>query len=154
MDKNERARVIYRAEQMERASKSKGKRCGMFGATGLDVLRSLLFKFGDRPMPSYRAIRRVTGLCNETISKALKNLKAAGLMEVQRRTRPTLLGSRRITNAYAFPRQISLPLLGREQKTSVESSKIASSVPEKPLAGSLLDALNGLGGRFGRQLTG
>ena len=139
MDRNDRARVIYRAERMERATKAKGCKNGVLGYTGLTVLRALVFKFQASPTPSYDAIKRATGYCLDTIAKALNRLEAAGLLEVKRgRGVRTVQGWRRITNAYAVPRQACLPLGARELKIPIEIKKVARNVPTEGLAGIVL----------------
>ena len=139
MDRNDRARVIYRAEHMERATKLKGRKNGVLGDAGLNVLRALVFKFGKHPTPSYDAIKRATGYCLDTIAKALNRLEAAGLLEVKRgRGLRTAQGWRRISNAYAVPRQVCLPLGARELKIPIEIKKVARSVPTEGLAGIVL----------------
>ena len=138
MDRNDRARVIYRAEHMERATKLKGCKNGVLGDAGLNVLRALVFKFGKHPTPSYEAIKRATGLCLDTVSQALKRLVAAGLIEVENRSVRTAQGWRRITNAYAVPRQARLPLDAGELRIPIEIKKVARSVPTAGLAGIVL----------------
>lgn len=148
MDRNDRARVIYRAERMERATKPKGRKNGVLGYTGLNVLRALVFKFGKHPAPSYEAIKRATGHCLDTISQALKRLVAAGLIEVEHRSVRTAQGWRRITNAYAVPRQACLPLDGGEPRIPEGSKKVARFVPFEELTGPVRDALDALGARI------
>ena len=138
MDRNDRARIIYRAEHLERATKPKGKRNGVLGYTGLTILRALLFKFAARPTPSYKAIKGATGYCMDTISTALKRLRAAGLIEVVPQGRRTLLGWRRTNNLYRFPAQARLPLHPGEQQIPTEIKKEARSVPVGSLAGIVL----------------
>ncbi len=148
MDRNDRARVIYRAEHLDRATKPKGRKNGVLGHTGLNVLRALVFKFGKHPAPSYDAISRVTGHCLDTVSQALKRLVAAGLIEVENRSVRTAQGWRRITNAYAVPRQASLPLGRGELGIPEGNKKIARFVPFEELTGSVRDALDALGARI------
>lgn len=148
MDRNDRARVIYRAEHLDRATKLKGRKNGVLGDTGLNVLRALVFKFGKHPTPSYDAIKRATGLCLDTVSKALKRLVATGLIEVENRSVRTVQGWRRITNAYAVPRQACLPLDAGELRIPTESKKVARFVPFEELTGPVRDALDALGARI------
>ncbi len=148
MDRNDRARVIYRAERMERATKTKGRKNGVLGYTGLNVLRALLFRFGKHPTPSYDDIKRATGHCLDTISEALKRLLAAGLIEIEVRGVHTAQGWRRVTNAYAVPRQASLPLDHGELRIPEESKRAARFVPFENLTGPLRDALDALGQRI------
>ena len=76
MDKNHRARIIFRAERLERATKAPGQRSGTLGQSGLALLRCLLFRFGDHVAPSYKAIQRATGFCCATISEGLSGTAA------------------------------------------------------------------------------
>ncbi len=148
MDRNDRARVIYRAERMERATKPKGRKNGALGYTGLNVLRALVVRFGKHPTPSYADITRVTGHCLDTVSEALKRLVAAGLIEVETRGVRTAQGWRRIANAYAVPRQASLPLGCGELRIPEGSKKIARFVPFEELTGPVRHALDALGARI------
>lgn len=102
MNKNQRSQIIWRAERLERATKAKGRPSGCLGQTGLVLLRTLLFRFGDAPEPSYKALRTITGLAFSTIADAIKRLEAAGIIFKARRTRLTRLGVRVVTNAYRF----------------------------------------------------
>jgi hypothetical protein len=88
LDRNMRAKVIFLAEGLERATKQPGRRGGVLGLTGLLVLRALLFHFlgaDGRLDPSYAAIQRKTGLCRATIAKALDRLRQTGILRMTRR---------------------------------------------------------------------
>jgi DNA-binding transcriptional ArsR family regulator len=88
LDRNERVRIIHKAETLERRTKAKGRASGAIGLTGLAILRVLLFRFlskTGRCFPSYAAIQRETGFSLSTISAALKRLEAAGLVYIARR---------------------------------------------------------------------
>ncbi|MCV0371742.1 helix-turn-helix domain-containing protein [Filomicrobium sp.] len=89
LDRNGRAKLIAKAEAIERASKLPGKRSGVLGLTGLTVLRVLVLHFANRGNglcnPSYSAIQKQTGFCRQTICRALRSLEAAGLLIVTRR---------------------------------------------------------------------
>ena len=108
IDRNQRVKIIYAAEALERRTKAKGCKSGVLGQSGLRVLRSLLFDFCAIPTgrccPSYEAIRARTGFCNSTISGALKRLETSGLVQIVRRIIRTRLGARQTSNAYAFSR--------------------------------------------------
>jgi hypothetical protein len=149
MDRNHRAQIIWRAERLERTTKAKGHANGDLGLTGLALLRILLFRFGDCPTPSYKALRRASGFCIDTISKALKRLAAAGLISIERRWHRTRLGPRRLTNQYGFPAQLSLILPRGEPKKPIERKFLgASFVPFERLEGPLRLALEALGRRL------
>lgn len=89
LDRNGRARLLVQAEGLERRSKLPGKRCGLLGLSGLAVLRALVLGFQHSKTglccPSIETIRRKTGLCKQTIVKALRALEAVGLLIVTRR---------------------------------------------------------------------
>jgi hypothetical protein len=89
LDRNDRARILHCAEALERRTKQKHKRDGLLGQSALAVLRCLLFQFQNRQSgrldPSYTQIQKITGFCRETVSKALKNLEIAGILEIMRR---------------------------------------------------------------------
>ena len=76
---------------------------------------------------------------SNTLTPLIKRLEAAGLLEVKRgRGVRTAQGWRRISNAYALPRQACLPLDARELKIPIEIRKVARSVPTEGLAGIVL----------------
>jgi hypothetical protein len=89
IDRNDRARIMWLAEGLERRTKLPRKRDGAIGQSGLAVLRALLFHFLNPERgqldPSYRQIQRTTGFCLQTISLALKRLVASGILFKQRR---------------------------------------------------------------------
>ena len=77
-DRNERARILYLAEQLERRTKPAGGRNGVLGYVWLAVLKALLFRFhrGRDGMccPSYTVLQAATGLCKQSVANALKRL--------------------------------------------------------------------------------
>jgi hypothetical protein len=85
----DRARVMDRAEALERSTKDKGKRDGVLGQSALRVLRAFLFHFLNNDTgqldPSYEKIQKETGFCMQTIAVALKRLERAGILEIRRR---------------------------------------------------------------------
>jgi hypothetical protein len=141
IDRNHRARVIYRAESLERCTKEHGRPSGALGQTGLAVLRCLLFRFGDRPEASYKAIMRGTRFCKQTIAKALERLEIAGILIIERRSARTAAGYRVLTNRYSFKELLSLPA-GQQEKP------IKSLIPFEQLTGPLKAALDQLGERI------
>jgi len=85
----QRARIIQRAEDIERATRQSGRRNGALGRPAVDILRALVLRFGrsGKCFPSYAAIREHTGYCNETIRQALRALENSGLIaRIRRRT--------------------------------------------------------------------
>jgi DNA-binding MarR family transcriptional regulator len=143
IDRNERSRLIYRAEAIERNTKMKGRPYGALGLTGLVILRCLLFRFAHQQDPSYKAIRRATGLAFSTISGALHRLELAGFLVIVRRVRSTPLGRRVINNLYRLtsPLPCLIPAAGREKEPQ-------SFVPYSRLEGPLRRALDSLGAKI------
>src|SRR3954453_12495713 len=82
ISRDQRVRLLRRAEAIERATKARGKQSGALGQSGLRVLRCLLFDFANtatgRCDPGYRAICRATGFCRETVAGALARLGGGG----------------------------------------------------------------------------
>ena len=89
LDRNERARILYLAEALERQTKPAGGRNGVLGYVGLTVLRGLVFGFMRRAdglcCPSVKAIQEHTGLSRSAIFEALNKLEAAGIVKRVRR---------------------------------------------------------------------
>lgn len=89
IDRNQRARLIFAAEAYERRTKPQGKRAGALCQSGLQVLRCIAFRFLSVPKgeawPSYDALQAATGLCRQTIARAIRRLEAAGFLLVTRR---------------------------------------------------------------------
>jgi hypothetical protein len=89
IDRNERAKIVFMAEQLERRTKPAGGRNGVLGYVGLDVLRALLLRFhrGRDGMccPSYTVLQAATGLCRQSIANGLKRLEACGILKITRR---------------------------------------------------------------------
>jgi hypothetical protein len=89
LDRNDRARLIFLAEQLERRTKDKGRKNGVLGNVGLEVLRALLFRFADSKtglcFPSYLALQTLTGRCRGAIAAAVRRLEHAGIIRVTRR---------------------------------------------------------------------
>lgn len=89
LDRNQRARLLTLAEGLERRTKEPGKRNGLLGQSGLQVLRALLLRFANNRtgvcFPSLLKIQAVTGLCRQTIVTALARLERCGLIRITRR---------------------------------------------------------------------
>ena len=89
LDRNERARIVFLCEALERRTKGPGQRNGQLGYTGLAVLRALIFGFLNRATgalyPSYDAIQRRTGFCRSSIAHALARLERCGVLTITRR---------------------------------------------------------------------
>jgi hypothetical protein len=85
---DDRAKVMARAETLERSTKDRGQRDGVLGQSALRILRALLFHFigeDGKLDPSYKAIKAHTGFCMQTIAVALTRLERAGILEIHRR---------------------------------------------------------------------
>ena len=86
---NQRAKILHACEVMERRTKGKGLRNGVLGLPALTVLRCLLLRFHNRKTglcyPSYSAIQEATGLCRQSIARALDRLERAGVLRITRR---------------------------------------------------------------------
>lgn len=110
LDRNQRARLIHQAETIELRTKAKGRKSGVLGQTGLQVLRVLLLQFSNRATglccPSIEAIRSKTGFCKQTVVKAIRALEAVGIIKAVRRlVRRVVAGVVRCvqgTNVYSF----------------------------------------------------
>jgi len=120
LDRNDRAKLLFLAESLERRSKAKSNKNGALGYTGLRVLRALLLLFQNAKSglccPSYTALQCATGLCRQAIADALFRLEATKLLTITRRlvreriTRPCPYTGRPIahvqavqgSNLYAF----------------------------------------------------
>jgi hypothetical protein len=111
LDKNERARIMFRAEALDRRTHEPGRHGGCLRRTGLAVLKALLFSFANavtgRCDPSLDTLARMAGVARSTCAAALRRLEAAGL--VQRLARWRAVGANgglivvRLSNAYLFP---------------------------------------------------
>ncbi len=86
---NQRAKILHACEVMERRTKGRGLRNGVLGLPALTVLRCLLLRFHNRKTglcyPSYSAIQEATGLCRQSIARALDRLERAGVLRITRR---------------------------------------------------------------------
>ena len=89
LDRNQRARILFLSEALERRTRPAGARNGVLGYVGLAILRALLLSF-LRPSdglccPSYTVLQAKTGLCRQSIRNGLKRLEAAGIVRITRR---------------------------------------------------------------------
>jgi len=162
ISRDQRIRILRRAEAIERATKARGKQAGALGQSGLRVLRCLLFDFANtatgRCDPGYRAICRATGFCRETVAGALARLEAMGLVEIVRRMVRAGRRAVQATNAYLFaaaadaPAQAVLPLRSEPPERKIQ--KRATPVPALPAAvpGHLWEALQRLAVSLGHPM--
>ena len=114
LDRNDRARITYLAEALERRTKRPRARNGLLGYTAMTVLRAFLFTFLRRTdglcCPSIAAIAEATGLSPSTVHEALNRLERTGIMKrVQRLIRRVVdfggvsrLTTVQTTNLYSF----------------------------------------------------
>lgn len=110
LDRNAKARLLVACEALERRTKAKGRRNGLIGYVGLQILRTLLLRFhGPSGLccPSIDTLQSVTGLCRQSVVNGLARLEAVGVLKIQRRLqryRDQLgnLAVRQGTNLYAF----------------------------------------------------
>jgi hypothetical protein len=80
LDRNDRARILFCAEALERRTKEPGKRNGALGYVGLAILRALLLRFLGRNglcCPCYLTLQACTGLCRASIAEGLRRLEDA-----------------------------------------------------------------------------
>ncbi len=135
LDRNDRARITYLAEALERRTKRQhpGARNGLLGYTAMTVLRAFLFTFVRRSdglcCPSVAAIAEATGLAESTVHEALNRLERTGIMKrVQRLIRRVVdfggvsrLTTVQTTNLYSFtepaPHAHLLPIERRASRT-------------------------------------
>jgi hypothetical protein len=89
LDRNQRAAVLFLAEQLDRNTHQPGRHGGMIGRTGLAVLRALVTRFLDfktgRLDPSIASIAKAANVARSTAQDALDRLEAAGIIERTRR---------------------------------------------------------------------
>jgi hypothetical protein len=88
LDRNDKARILFCAEALERRTKDAGRRNGCLGYVGLAILRCLLLRFlGPRGLccPSYVTLQLASGLCMPSIAAGLKRLEASGILKITRR---------------------------------------------------------------------
>jgi hypothetical protein len=110
LDRNERARIMFQAEALERRTKPVGGRNGVLGYVGLAVLKTLVCGFLRRSdgmcCPSYVELMAATGLCKQSVANGLKRLEASGILKIIRRLiREVIDGvmvTRQASNLYAI----------------------------------------------------
>jgi DNA-binding transcriptional MocR family regulator len=124
IDRNERARLIYFAEALDRRTHRPGQHGGDLKRTGLAVLKALIFGFlgrGGRCDPSLGSLARMAGCARSTVAEALKRLEAAGLVRRVARWRTVAANGGlvvvRTSNAYTFP------IVGEAQKPPETGSR-------------------------------
>jgi hypothetical protein len=110
MPKREAVRLYHDARRFERQTRQPGRQDGAISRNGLAVLHALLFDFlnyaSGRLDPGYQAIARQACISVRSVARGLVALKAAGVLNWQKRSRPEAeaRGGFRLvqdTNAYA-----------------------------------------------------
>lgn len=139
LDRNQKAKILHLAESLERVTKRKGRRNGVLGSIGLQVLRVLLLRWhGPSGLccPSYTTIQRETGLCRQSIAAALRRLRATGLLHSTARLVRTRQSFRQSSNLYSFshfPRLLLLNLVYGADRKTTEGFSIGSKLGQEPL---------------------
>jgi hypothetical protein len=153
-DRNQRARIMFLAEQLELRSKEPGARCGALGLTGLAVLRALLrFSNGRDGLccPSYTAIECATKLSRATIAACLKRLEQAGILRICRRLQRTIVGgvlrTVQATSLYSF----RLPLAGRDYVAPIRVQRAAREPTQNKINTLIRSMANGLAMNVSRE---
>lgn len=138
LDRNQRAKLLAVAEGLERASKLKGRRCGVLGQHGLAVLRALVFGClgrDGRCDPTYRRLQELTGFARATIAKALRTLEELKLLTIIRR-----LTRRRIVRTSPITGELEEVVL-TTQASSLYIPQVPTrrsvSLPDKPSSPSI-----------------
>ena len=89
LDRNERAKILFLAESLERRTKQPGRHNGLLGYTALQLLRCLMFGFLNHRnglcCPSYGTLQERTGLCRQSIAVGLARLERTGILKIVRR---------------------------------------------------------------------
>jgi len=89
LDRNERARLMFLAQRLERRTKERGRKNGALGNVGIEVLRALLFHFANRAtglcFPGYLTLQAMTGRCRGAAAAARRRLESSGIVKVTRR---------------------------------------------------------------------
>ena len=89
LDRNQRAKILFLAEAMDRRTHKPGQHAGFLGRTGLAVLRALIVRFHNvktgRLDPSYEAIAKAANVARSTAQEAIARLELAGIVDHVRR---------------------------------------------------------------------
>lgn len=168
IDRNDRARILYVAEALDRETRQKGEHGGLLKRTGLMVLKVLLCRFANlqtgRCDPSADAIAKASGVSRSVVFEVLKRLEAAGIIRrYQRLTTYRKAGiwhTEQTSNAYAFnfphwlrpfEGDLAAPLF-RPKKGGESGNQFGTStsiISIEPLSPELSTALARLGAALG-----
>lgn len=130
LDREQRARLWFHAQALEKRTKKPGQHGGVLRRTGLAVLRALLFDFlnisSGRCDPGHEAIARAAGVAVSTVAPALDRLDTSGLLQRIRRAywSRTALGGKILlqnTNAYLFRVPADAPCMLRDTERRGET---------------------------------
>jgi hypothetical protein len=110
MPKKHAIRLWHRARKWDRTTRQPGYHGGVIGRVGLAVLHSLIFDFLNFKTgqldPSYEGIAKKAGVSRASVGRALRRLKALGVLSWVRRCKAELREGRRVfvqgRNAYTF----------------------------------------------------
>ena len=103
LDRNERARLLFQAEALDRRTHLPGQHGGCLKRTGLAVLRALLFSFANvvtgRCDPSYDTLARAAGVARQRDERTrgqnpLRSSAPSGRLRVVRRSVPGAIAPR------------------------------------------------------------
>ncbi len=113
LDRNQRCRIIYLAEQLDAHSHEPGKHGGCLKRTGLHALRILLFHFlnmqNGRCDPSIDAIAKACGMARSTVVAALQRLEDAGIIERIQRARWVRINGRKRCVQWSNAYRLNVP---------------------------------------------
>jgi hypothetical protein len=109
LPKKKATRLYHQARTFERQTRQPGRQDGAVGRNGLAVLHALIFDFLDNVTgqldPSYAEIARKACISVRSAARGLAQLKLAGLLNWQRRSKPIVTEGdfllKQDTNAYA-----------------------------------------------------
>jgi hypothetical protein len=159
LDRNDKARILFCAEALERRSKAPGRKNGHLGYVGLAVLRCLLLRFlGANGVcsPSYLALQCASGLCRQSIADGLRRLSEAGILRIVRRLQRQVVNgvvmTRQGSNLYSFvvPEKReqfeSLPRIAHDRTRTPEGRvyDAGRNLPSDKLKGLLRSLAQGL----------
>jgi DNA-binding Lrp family transcriptional regulator len=149
LTREQRARLIFLAEQMDANTKERSKHGGCLKRTGLQVLRVLLFHYHNvhtgRCDPSYEAIAKAAGMSRSAVAEALNRLEAAGIITRIRRARWDRRNGRKCCVQWSNAYLLDLPKGYRKTEISwYEASKSGkrtgtTAAPKKKEVGNLRD---------------
>ena len=144
LDRNTKARVLFRAEALDRRTHPPGRHGGTLRRTGVAVLKALLDYLNiatRRCDPSYETIARAAGVARGSVGPALRRLEDAELIVRHRRQ----VGCIRHSNAYVIcdpgavpdprgtPKNKARPETSTNQKTKPPRARFVPAAGGAPL---------------------